>query len=201
MTTEATSLHHERIYQLKIHLVGISPMIWRRLLVTSGTTIVQLHHILQIAMGWEDFHLHRFRIYGKELGIGYEGGIHFSDDPWQVELGDFRPRINDIFHYDYDFGDGWEHQIRVEKILDPDPKKKYPRCIDGKRSCPPEDSGGPWAYQEALHVLKRRRHPDRRFVRENLGRNFDPTLFRRGPMNQAFRNREHDVRQAKERSV
>lgn len=199
MTDESASLH-DQVYQLKIHLLGISPMIWRRLLVTSETTIAQLHHILQIAMGWENFHLHRFRIYGKEYGISYSGGTGFTDDPRQVQLGGFRLRMNDIFHYEYDFGDSWEHQIRVEEILNRDPKKKYPRCIDGRRACPPEDSGGPWAYQEALHILKRRWHPDRRFVRENLGRDFDPTVFRRGPVNRAFRGKEHDVRRAEERS-
>ncbi|MCH9647723.1 MAG: plasmid pRiA4b ORF-3 family protein [Deltaproteobacteria bacterium] len=199
MTTEA-AFFHGQIYQLKIHLVGISPMIWRRLLVASETTIAQFHHILQVAMGWENFHLHRFTIHGKEYGIRYDGGIGFTDDPWQVRLGDFRLRVNDIFHYEYDFGDSWEHQIRVEEILERDPKKKYPRCIDGRRACPPEDSGGPWTYQVALHVLKRRWHPDRSLVRESLGRDFDPAVFRRGPVNRAFRRNEHEVGRPEERS-
>ena len=199
MTAEASS-SHDQVLQLKVHLVGISPMVWRRLLVTSETTIAQLHHILQIAVGWEDYHLHRFTIWGKEYGIGYEGGTGFADDPWQVRLGDLGLRVDDAFHYEYDFGDGWNHQIRVEKIQDREPKKKCPRCIDGGRACPPEDSGGPWAYQEALHVLKNRWGPDRRIVLENLGRDFDPAVFRRGPVNRAFRGEQHSVRRSEERS-
>ena len=195
-----TTCPRDLVYQLKIHLVSVSPMVWRRLLVGGETTIAQLHHIVQIAMGWEDYHLHRFRIYGKEYGVGYSGGMSFTDDPWKVRLGDFRFRESDIFYYEYDFGDSWEHQIRVEEILDRDPKKKYPRCIDGKRACPHEDSGGPWAYQEILHVLKRRWHPDLRFVRQNLGRGFDAAVFHRGLVNRAFRRTEHDVRRAEERS-
>jgi len=105
------------IYQLKVVLLGVSPMIWRRLLVCSASTITDLHYILQITMGWSDDHLHRFRIHGKQYGIARMGGLLFSDDPETVRLKDFRFRINECFRYEYDFTDGWQHQIRVEAIL------------------------------------------------------------------------------------
>ena len=95
------------IYQLKVVLLGISPMIWRRLLVSSTSTIADLHYILQITMGWSDDHLHRFRIHGKEYGIARIGGISFSNDPDKVRLKDFQFRINERFLYEYDFTDDW----------------------------------------------------------------------------------------------
>ena len=134
------------IYQLKVVLLDVSPMIWRRLLVYSTSTITDLHYILQISLGWSDDHLHRFRIHGKQYGIARMGGLSFSDDPETVRLKDFRFRINESFRYEYDFTDGWQHQIRVEAILAPEPHRRYPVCIDGRRSCPPEDCGGPWAF-------------------------------------------------------
>ncbi len=134
------------IYQLKVVLLGISPMIWRRLLICGDSTISDLHYILQITMGWSDDHLHRFRIHGKQYGIARMGGLSFSADPVTVRLKDFRFRINECFRYEYDFTDGWQHQIRVEAILALEPHRRYPVCIDGRRSCPPEDCGGPWAF-------------------------------------------------------
>lgn len=139
-----------QVYQLKVVLRHCSPMIWRRLLVTSGTTIAQLHNILQIAMGWEDLHLHRFRIYGKEYGIYREGGILFDDNPFQVKLPDFKLRPGERFEYEYDMGDFWQHDIRLEKISPLDLNKTYPVCVAGSGDCPPEDSGGPPGYQSLL---------------------------------------------------
>jgi len=134
------------IYQLKVLLVGISPMIWRRFLVSSACTITDLHYILQIAMGWSDDHLNRFRIHGIQYGVYHDGGMGFSHNPDEVWLGDFQFRINERFLYEYDFTDQWRHQIRVENILDFDPHKDYPLCIGGNRACPPEDCGGPWRF-------------------------------------------------------
>jgi hypothetical protein len=143
-----SDLPEPAIYQLKVLLQGISPMIWRRLLVYSTTTITDLHHILQITMGWSDDHLHVFRIHGKKYGIARVGGLSFSEDPCTVRLDDFRFRINETFLYEYDFTDDWRHQIRVEAILAPEPQRHYPICIDGRRSCPPEDCGGPRVFME-----------------------------------------------------
>lgn len=134
------------IYRLHVWLRQISSMIWRRLLVRSDSTITDLHHILQIAFGWSDEHLNRFHIHGQDYGVCHEGGIGFSTDPEHVRLGGFRFRVNERFLYEYDFNDGWEHQVRVEARLGLEEKRIYPCCIGGKRRVPPEDCGGPYTF-------------------------------------------------------
>lgn len=136
------------VYQIRIWLKEISPMIWRRLLVRNDSTIADFHHCIQIAMGWEDEHLHQFVIQGKAYGIGYSGGMDFSDDARKIYLKDFYFRSNEKFKYEYDFSDNWVHEIRIEKKLPIDPKKTYPLCIGGSRAAPPEDCGGPCAFME-----------------------------------------------------
>jgi hypothetical protein len=136
------------VYQLRVWLREISPAIWRRLLVRSDSTIADLHYTIQIAMGWTDFHLHQFIIHGKRYGVSRVGGIWFADDPHKVRLCDLQLREKGRFLYEYDFGDLWQHEIRVEKKLTLDPKKAYPVCIGGVRLAPPEDCGGPWAFME-----------------------------------------------------
>lgn len=139
-------LSEVEVYQLRVYLRQISPMIWRRLLVHSNSTIADLHYTLQIVMGWDDFHLHQFTIRGRHYGVDRVYGPLFSEDGQQVRLSDFQFRRYERFLYEYDFGDLWQHEIRVEKTLPLDPKKTYPVCIGGKRAGPPEDCGGPWAF-------------------------------------------------------
>ncbi len=147
------------IYQIKVALQGISPMIWRRLLIPGDSTISDLHYIFQIAMGWRDEHLHQFRIHGKGYGIAKIGGITFSDDPDSVRLKDLGLRISERFYYEYDFTDGWKHEARLEAILAPDDHRHYPVCINGRQACPPEYCGGPLSFMmqrqefSAVHIL------------------------------------------------
>ncbi len=136
-TTTPTTI---RVYQLKVSLRDISPMIWRRLLVTSETTIAQLHDIVQIAMGWEDLHLHQYR----------DGGISFADNPYQVMLAAFKLRKGERFIYEYDMGDFWQHDIRLEEALPLDANTHCPVCTAGAGDCPPEDCGGPEGYRSLL---------------------------------------------------
>lgn len=136
------------IYQIRIWLKNISPMIWRRLLVSHDSSIADLHHCIQIAMGWEDEHLNQFTIQGKSYGISYIGGMSFSDDARKVYLKDFGFRQNEKFTYEYNFFDHWIHEIRIEQQLPINPRKVYPLCIGGSRAAPPEDCGGPWAFME-----------------------------------------------------
>jgi hypothetical protein len=136
------------IYQFHILLLEISPSIWRRVLVRNDSSVADLHFILQIAMGWEDVHLHRFVVHGKDFGIAKIGGIGFADDPRKVALRDLRLRIKERFRYEYDFGDFWQHQIRLERILPFSPTRSYPVCLAGARQSPPEDCGGPWAFMD-----------------------------------------------------
>ncbi|MCO5195635.1 MAG: plasmid pRiA4b ORF-3 family protein [Anaerolineae bacterium] len=135
------------VYQFRVYLREISPAIWRRLLLRSDQTIADLHHTLQIAMGWSDLHLNRFLIHGKDFGVYHIGGMSFSDDPHTVKLSDFHFHPHERFLYEYDFGDRWEHEIRLEKKLPLDTNQTYPVCIGGARQSPPEDCGGPMAFQ------------------------------------------------------
>lgn len=136
------------VYQFHVWLRGLSPMIWRRLLLRSDQTLADLHYSLQISFGWNDFHLHRFRIHGKDFGLYRRGGLSFHKDAHQVRLADFQFRLGERFLYEYDFGDQWEHQIRLECILPLSPQQIYPVCMGGKRSGPPEDCGGAAAFQQ-----------------------------------------------------
>ena len=135
------------VYQFRVYLREISPAIWRRTLLCSDQTIADLHHTLQIAMSWSDLHLNRFVIHGKEYGVAHIGGMSFSDDPRTIKLSDFHFRLRERFLYKYDFGDRWQHEIRLEKKMPVDPKRTYPVCIGGSRNAPPEDCGGPIAFQ------------------------------------------------------
>jgi len=144
------------VYQLRGVVHGISPLIWRRLLVPADTTIADLHTVLQTAFGWGGEHLHRFVIHGVEYGISYVGGVGFRDDPHRVRLADLGLRPTERFVYDYDFTDGWRLDLRLEQILVIDPGRVYPRCTGGRRAGPPEDCGGVWAFLEQTqphHVL------------------------------------------------
>jgi hypothetical protein len=129
-------------YQLRVVMRGISPLIWRRLLVRSDSTIADLHRTLQIAFGWSDEHLHRFVVHGREHGA--ESLV----DPRRVHLADLGLRVHERFQYEYDFTDGWQHDVRLEQILLLKAGRAYPRCIGGRRRVPPEDCGGPWAFLE-----------------------------------------------------
>lgn len=139
-----------KVYQLKVTLRHITPLIWRRVLVRSNTSIAQMHAILQTVMGWEDLHLHQFHIHGKTYGIYRDCGICFADDPHQVRLRDFKWRKGERFLYEYDMGDWWQHDVRLEQVLPLEPRKQYPFCIEGDGDCPPEDCGGPGGYRELM---------------------------------------------------
>jgi hypothetical protein len=143
------------VYQLRIRLDRISPLIWRRLLVSDATTIAELHAIIQIAFGWSDSHLHQFVIHGKHYGIAYLGGPCFADNPDQVRLADFRFRTTERFFYEYNFHVPWRHEIRLEQIAAPVPGQRYPVCVGGARAAPLEACDGPHTFL----ALRQRYHP------------------------------------------
>ena len=149
-------------YLIHVWIRQITPMIWRRLLVRSDSTLADLHYTLQIAFAWTDYHLHRFRIHGKEFGIPRMGGPWYSEDARNVRLTDFQFRVNERFLYEYDLGDCWEHEVRVERFIPAGQARVYPVCIGGSRAGPPEDCGGPIAFAE-------RRDAAPRQARELLG--------------------------------
>ena len=121
------------IYAIKVALRGISPMIWRRLQLSGNTSLADLHHIIQLAMGWENDYLHSFHISGKDYGIAYEGGLSFSDNPLTVILDDFGFDIGDRFTYTYNFYDHWLNDIRIEAIQPIDDITAFaPYCYKGQ---------------------------------------------------------------------
>ncbi|MBA3471055.1 MAG: plasmid pRiA4b ORF-3 family protein [Herpetosiphonaceae bacterium] len=128
------------VYQLRIVLVDIEPEIWRRVLVRSDATLEDLHDIIQICFGWEDYHLHQFGIGGGEYGDGT------ADE--SMPLTRLGLRAGSSFGYVYDFGDHWVHEVEVEAVLPFSTSKRYPQCVAGARPAPEEDSGGAWAYME-----------------------------------------------------
>src|SRR6266702_7032245 len=149
------------VHQLRVVLRGVSPLIWRRLLVRSDSTIADLHATCQRVLGWTDEHLNRFVIQGREYGVWHDGGIGFRDNPRHVRLADLGLRVRERFLYEYDFTDGWQLDVRVEHILPLEPRRYYPVCIGGRRAAPPEDCGGPGAFLElcqyysAFHIAQR----------------------------------------------
>jgi hypothetical protein len=142
-------------YQLKITLVGISPPIWRRILVPSTILLCCLHDAIQAVMGWTDSHLHQFekdRLYwGVPDEDGFDGDTEVTDES-RVTVGKVLKAEGDAMVYVYDFGDNWRHQVVLEKIVIPDGSTK-PICLAGERRRPPEDVGGPNGYAEFLEVI------------------------------------------------
>jgi hypothetical protein len=163
-----------RIYQLKVTLKGIRPPIWRRLLIRADTKLAQLHDVLQTAMGWYDSHLHQFVADGVQYGVPNDDWGAEVHDESLVTLADVAPAAGDRLLYEYDFGDGWEHDLLVEKVLEPEPGATYPVCLKGRRACPPEDVGGIWGYAELLEILSDPDHPDYEERLEWIGGEFDP---------------------------
>jgi hypothetical protein len=153
------------IYQLKITLKRSKPPIWRRVLVKADMPLSRLHTVIQRVMGWTNSHLHQFVIDGVSFATP-NPDIDFGSDSLnekRYSLGLVAPDAKKRFVYEYDFGDGWEHEILVEKILPPDPGLKRPICLAGALACPPEDCGGVWGYYNLLQALadpKHRDHPD-----------------------------------------
>ncbi|MCJ7757825.1 MAG: plasmid pRiA4b ORF-3 family protein [Gillisia sp.] len=174
----------EKAVQLKISLKNSTPPIWRRVLVNSSISFYELHHTIQLAMGWGNFHLFEFKIGDYQIGIidedfdGPEPGISKIIGAKEITLdeviskGEFKN-----FSYEYDFSDGWIHSIVVEKTMPLDPDKYFPVCIKGKRNCPPEDCGGLYGYYNFLEIISNKKHPEYRNMVEWMGGIFDPTEF------------------------
>jgi hypothetical protein len=136
--------------------------------------------------GWQDYHLHAFRFQASKTGSGVEVGIPDEDLPagaetalpgWEHSIREFFTAPGISAEYEYDFGDGWEHDVVLDAVLPRLKGRKYPCCLSGARACPPEDCGGPHGYAELLTIISKPRHPDYKRIMTWLGGSFDPESF------------------------
>lgn len=165
------------VYQLKITLKGSRPPIWRRVLVRDDTTLEQLNYVIQIAMGWTNSHLHDFTIRGERYSEPSPEDCEPVKDEQRYKLNQLVTGAKFKFVYQYDFGDSWDHEVVVEKVLTPEPGMRYPVCVTGKRACPPEDVGGVWGYEGFLEAIADPNHEEHDSYLEWIGGDFDPEAF------------------------
>ncbi|MCW3046491.1 MAG: hypothetical protein JWO74_775 [Solirubrobacterales bacterium] len=180
LTTVSEASHPEPILQIKVSLVGVAkPPVWRRLLVPATMRLDRLHAVIQTVMGWGDYHLHAFTAGDVDYGPPDPELDHVDERRTSVAEVISEPR--DRLRYVYDFGDYWQHDVIVEKVLAAEPGARYPRCVTGKGSCPPEDCGGVWGYADLRETLADPTHEEHAEMLEWLdlesADDFDPTAF------------------------
>jgi Plasmid pRiA4b ORF-3-like protein len=171
-----------RVYEFKITLLDSHPPIWRRIQVKDGT-LDKLHEHIQTAMGWTNSHLHHFRVGNQRYGDPDLMQENFEDldyrDSTTTKISDLLPRGGQRFRiqYEYDFGDSWHHEVHFEGIVRAEARRKYPRCLEGARACPPEDVGGVWGYADFVEAIRSPEHEDHERMLEWVGGSFDPEAF------------------------
>ena len=174
------------VYQFKIILKDIKPSIWRRIQIPKKYTFWDLHIAIQDAMGWHDYHLHEFEIANPLTGIKTIIGIPNEDEDfanyktlpgWKQKIANYFLREKQSAKYIYDFGDNWEHEIILEKILPKENNLTYPLCIKGKRACPPEDCGGSYGYENFLEIVGDPENEQYEEILEWVGGEFDSEHF------------------------
>lgn len=164
------------VCSLKISLIDTKPLVWRRVLVRDNVLLSWLHKVFQIVMGWQDSHLHRFEVGDKRYGLP-------ELDDWDEQLLDERRyrlfdlgvRVNDGFVYKYDYGDNWNHEVRLEKLVEVD--YKHPVCLEGMNACPPEDCGGVDGYLDLLKIMAKPKHPEYEAMKMWIGGDWDAAKF------------------------
>lgn len=176
-----------RIFQIKVTLQHIRRPIWRRFQVAADTKLPRLHRILQVVMGWDNCHLHAFITgdisYG-EPDPDFPGG---SVSERNVRLEQIAAPGGTL-RYEYDFGDSWDHVLKIEKVVTPAPGAKYPVCIAGARACPPEDCGGVWGYQNLVEAINNPAHEEHEELLEWAGEGWDPEHFDLAGINQELKS-------------
>ena len=195
VTKKPTSKQSTFVLQLKVTLVGAQPNIWRRIVVLSDSLFFDLHVAAQDAFEWEDSHLHQFfttspfkrNAQYETISFPMPGGdpFGFGDkedlDERKTLVAKYLREPKDTVYYEYDFGDSWMHEIKLEKVLPRETGVKYPLLIDGKNATPPEDSGGVGGYYDLLEIINSPKHPEREGMMEWMGieegETFDPEAF------------------------
>lgn len=147
------------IYQLHVQLLGITPLIWRRIQVPGDVSLYRLNLLIQRAMGWKNTHLSEFNIDGRRYGATEQD--HFAEGIYEFKkfkLSEVVTAAGESFLFTYDFGDDWQHKVVVEDIFAREKEVAYPRCIGGERACPPEDVGGIYGYDDFLEAISDPKH-------------------------------------------
>lgn len=173
------------IYQFKITLLDTDPAIWRRIQVPDTYTFEQLHGAIQTAMGWENCHLHMFRIgarseiivKGDDLDDPFGDNDENTFNGWETTVSRFLTKPGDVTIYEYDMGDSWQHAVLLEGMFLKEKGVKYPRCLAGERACPPEDCGGTPGFAQMLETLASPDDPEREGLMEWLGGSYDAEKF------------------------
>jgi hypothetical protein len=187
------------IYQIKVTLKDFKPSIWRSIQVRSDATLGELHATIQIAMGWTNSRLHHF-IVGKTPNLRFigapgpnEDGLGLMDEENEHEIAISRvlSATKTKITYEYDFGDSWEHEVALEKIMETEAGVHYPRCLAGENACPPEDVGGVWGYVNFLQAINNSEHEQHEFYLERVGGEFNPEEFDLKTVNKRLKNREN----------
>ena len=175
------------IYQLKVSLKWSRPPIWRRLQITSTDNLEDLHDALQIVMGWTNSHLHEFSSGRERYGMPDEDFPSEVHDEIDYRIDQVLHKEKDRLDYSYDFGDGWEHELVLEKILPYKTDAVLPVCLKGSRACPPEDVGGIPGYEMFLQAISDPAHPDHEDMLEWVGGSFDAEHYDLSETNELLR--------------
>ena len=169
----------DTVARLKITLDDVQPAVVGRIDVPFDIRLDRLHLVLQAAIGWTDSHLYEIR--ARDIGWS----TPYPDQDWAGDFLDARKaKLSDVLedtgtktlNYFYDFGDGWEHTIKVERLIAPEPGVAYPRLVEAKGRCPPEDIGGPWGYAEFLEAMGDPKHERHQELTVWAPKDFDPDL-------------------------
>jgi hypothetical protein len=182
----------EQAVQLTVTLRDVEPPIWRRLVVPTSLTLHELHTVIQTAMGWQNYHLHLFDV----DGVNY-GDVEDMEGPLGDEDAFTVGQAAGGFSYEYDFGDGWTHDIHIDQVI---ASVGAPQLVGGARACPPEDCGGAWGYRHLLEVLADPAHEEHEHLLGWVGGAFDPEAFDLAETNANLELYDRHTRQRRTRS-
>ncbi len=174
------------VYQLKITLQDIAPPVWRRIQLPADSTLRELHEVIQTVFGWLDYHLHLFDLKGVQYGEPdpeFDLPMHRDD---RTKARTVLTRLGMTMRYEYDFGDSWEHEILLEGMFLAEEGVRYPRCMGGARSAPPEDCGGIPGYEDLLRIIQDPDDEEYEDMMQWLGGSFDPEAFDQDAINWAL---------------
>ena len=167
----------DEIAVLRIELQGIEPLIWRRVAVSAAMSLVDVHRVIQVAMGWLDYHLWDFEVNQRKYGMRLPNDPDWNERVENAETVSLamllRAAVRRV-QYGNDMGDFWEHAVIVERVTASLPNTTYPQFLGGERRCPPEDCGGPAGYYEFLRNISSKRRKTGESLLRWYGGPYDP---------------------------